>query len=244
MIRFEEYPDCNFEEIGTKIELKGSEFQKAVNQVAFAASQKNSRIQLTSLVFLATDGSRLAKKELPSTSKDVFTLNVDAKTLLEASKIAQENDTIEMYATDKKVLFKCLETKIITNLIGGDYPNVKNIIPKTFYYYLEVNSNDFLNAINSVAMLTLDRENIVKVTMMEGNVVVSSKSQNSGSGEKILSLFRYTGERLEVSFNYQYVVDAIRAVGSQSFVGEMKPFTVSDKNDLSNIHLITPVRTY
>ena len=97
-------------------------------------------------------------------------------------------------------------------------------------------------------MLTLDRENIVKVTMMEGNVVVSSKSQNSGSGEKILSLFRYTGERLEVSFNYQYVVDAIRAVGSQdvliSFVGEMKPFTVSDKNDLSNIHLITPVRTY
>ena len=257
VIRFEEYPDCNFEEIGTKIQLKGSEFQKAVNQVAFAASQKNSRIQLkavnienngTSLVFLATDGSRLAKKELPSTSKDVFTLNVDAKTLLEASKIAQENDTVEMYATDKKVLFKCLETKIITNLIGGDYPNVKNIIPKTFYYYLEVNSNDFLNAINSVAMLTLDRENIVKVTMMEGNVVVSSKSQNSGSGEKILSLFRYTGERLEVSFNYQYVVDAIRAVGSQdvllSFVGEMKPFTVSDKNDLSNIHLITPVRTY
>ena len=97
-------------------------------------------------------------------------------------------------------------------------------------------------------MLTLDRENIVKVTMVEGNVVVSSKSQLSGSGEKILSLFRYTGERLEISFNYHFVVDAIKALGSQdvllSFIGEMKPFTITDKNDPSNIHLITPVRTY
>ena len=146
------------------------------------------------------------------------------------------------------MLFKYDNSKIITNLIGGDYPNVRNIIPKTFYYFLEVNANDFLNAINSVAMLTLDRENIVKVTMVEGNVVVSSKSQLSGSGEKILSLFRYSGERLEISFNYHYVIDAIKALGSQdvliSFIGEMKPFTITDKNDPSNIHLITPVRTY
>ena len=161
--------------------------------------------------------------------------------------VCNEKET-EIYASDKTLLFKYANTKIITNLIGADYPNVKNIVPKTYYYFLEVNANDFLNAINSVAMLTLDRENIVKVTMVEGNVVVSSKSQLSGSGEKILSLFRYTGERLEISFNYHFVVDAIKALGSQdvllSFVGEMKPSTITDKNDPSNIHLITPVRTY
>ena len=168
----------------------------------------------------------------------MFSINIDAKTLLEAARTIENEKEIEIYASDKKVLFKYANTKIITNLIGGDYPNVKNIVPKTYYYFLEVNANDFLNAINSVAMLTLDRE----------NVVVSSKSQLSGSGEKILSLFRYTGERLEISFNYHFVVDAIKALGSQdvllSFVGEMKPFTITDKNDPSNIHLITPVRTY
>ena len=255
--RFEEYPDCNFEESGTKIVLSAKTFQEAVNQVAFAASQKNTRVALkavnlenngNSLIFTATDGSRLAKKELPSDCANLFSINIDAKTLLEASRTIENEKEIEIYAADKKVLFKYDNSKIITNLIGGDYPNVRNIIPKTFYYFLEVNANDFLNAINSVAMLTLDRENIVKVTMVEGNVVVSSKSQLSGSGEKILSLFRYSGERLEISFNYHYVIDAIKALGSQdvliSFIGEMKPFTITDKNDPSNIHLITPVRTY
>lgn len=255
--RFEEYPDCNFEENGTRVILDSKLFQQAVNQVAFAASQKNTRQQLkavnfenngTNLIFTATDGSRLAKKELPSDCANMFSINIDAKTLLEAARTIENEKEIEIYASDKKVLFKYVNTKIITNLIGGDYPNVKNIIPKTYYYFLEVNANDFLNAINSVAMLTLDRENIVKVTMVEGNVVVSSKSQLSGSGEKILSLFRYTGERLEISFNYHFVVDAIKALGSQdvllSFIGEMKPFTITDKNDPSNIHLITPVRTY
>ena len=255
--RFEEYPDCNFEENGTRIVLDSKLFQQAVNQVAFAASQKNTRQQLkavnfenngTNLIFTATDGSRLAKKELPSDCANMFSINIDAKTLLEAARTIENEKEIEIYAADKKVLFKYDNSKIITNLIGGDYPNVRNIIPKTFYYFLEVNANDFLNAINSVAMLTLDRENIVKVTMVEGNVVVSSKSQLSGSGEKILSLFRYSGERLEISFNYHYVIDAIKALGSQdvliSFIGEMKPFTITDKNDPSNIHLITPVRTY
>ena len=255
--RFEEYPDCSFEETGTKIVIDAKKFQEAVNQVSFAASQKNTRVQLkavnfenngTNLVFIATDGSRLAKKELPSDCQNLFSINIDAKTLSEAARTLENEKEIEIYVSDKKILFKYANSKIITNLIGGDYPNVKNIIPKTYYYYLEVNANDFLNAINSVAMLTLDRENIVKVTMVEGNVVVSSKSQLSGSGEKILSLFRYTGERLEISFNYHYVVDAIKALGSQdvliSFVGEMKPFTITDKNDTSNVHLITPVRTY
>ena len=257
VINYAEYPDCNFNEEGTEITLTAKDFQTTVNQVAFASSQKNSRVQLkgvnfenngTSLIFTATDGSRLAKKELPSNCSNVFSIIIDAKVLLEAARMIENEPEVKIYTTDKKVLFEYGKTKIISNLIGGDYPNVRNIIPKTYYYYLEVNAEDFLNAINSVAMLTLDRENIVKVTMVEGSVIVSSKSQSSGSGEKLLSLFRYTGERLEISFNYHYVIDAIRALGSQdvlfSFVGEMKPFTITDKNDQSNIHLITPVRTY
>ena len=257
VINYAEYPDCNFNKEGTEITLTAKDFQTTVNQVAFASSQKISRVQLkgvnfenngTSLIFTATDGSRLAKKELPSNCSNVFSIIIDAKVLLEAARMIENEPEVKIYTTDKKVLFEYGRTKIISNLIGGDYPNVRNIIPKTYYYYLEVNAEDFLNAINSVAMLTLDRENIVKVTMVEGSVIVSSKSQSSGSGEKLLSLFRYTGERLEISFNYHYVIDAIRALGSQdvlfSFVGEMKPFTITDKNDQSNIHLITPVRTY
>ena len=50
------------------------------------------------------------------------------------------------------------------------------------------------------------------------------------------------------SFNSEYVKSAIRSLKGTdvllSFLGEMKPFTVTDKNDDSIVQLITPVRPY
>lgn len=256
-IRAEEYREIDLALDGIKVTVPANEFIDAVNQVGFCASEKSSRPTLTavnvecnssSLIFVATDGARLGKKELSVENNDLFNVNIPAKSLFEAIKTITNEETINLYVGDKKVAFEFNDTIVTTSLIGGEYPNVKNIIPRSFYYFLEVNAAEFLRAIDMGAITSGDRENIVKVTMEEGRVTITSKSQQSGSSEVRLDLFKYTGERLEMSFNCAYVSNAIRALKSQdvllSFVGEMKPFTVTNKNDESVIQLITPVRTY
>lgn len=252
-----EYPEVDLSQNGIHLNLTTKDISDAVSQVSFAASIKNSRMQLTAvnmesngstIVFTATDGARLAKKEIFSDTNGVFSVNIPSKTLSEIAKALENSLTVELYVSDKKVLFVSENVWISTTLIEGEYPSVKNTIPKSFNYYLEVNSEEFLNALSRVSLLSVERQNVVKLSMENGKVIVSSKSAQIGSAQEFLNLFRYTGNRLDISFNGEYVASAIRALGSNdvviSFLGEMKPFTVTDKNNPNLIQLITPVITY
>ena len=167
---------------------------------------------------------------------------------MEASKSVSNEEEIVLFISDKKVLFVLKDTTIVSRLISSEYPNTKNIIPKSFYYYLEVNSNEFLSAMDRISLLSVERENSVKITMTDSKVELSSKSQQVGSAVESLNLFKFQGERLEISFNAEFVASAIRALKSEdvliSFVGEMKPFTVTDRNNQNIIQLITPLRTF
>lgn len=256
-IRAEEYQDIDFEKDGTKIVLKKDDFLNAVNQVSFAASLKDSRPILTAINFsgendilnlTATDGARLASRKVNVAIKDRFSVNIPSKALIEATKSITNEEEIELFINDKKIVIVLKDTLIVSRLISGEYPNTKNIIPHDFFYFLEVNSNEFLEAMDRISLLSVERENVVKITMTESKVEISSKSQQIGSAVESLNTFKFQGERLEISFNSEFVSNAIRALKSQdvmiSFIGEMKPFTVTNKNDDSVIQLITPIRTY
>ncbi len=99
-----------------------------------------------------------------------------------------------------------------------------------------------------MSLLSIERENVVNLTMSEDSVEISSKSAQIGSANEKLENFHYSGQRLEVSFNNEFVLAAIRALGcvdvTLGFVGEMKPFIVRNDKDDSVIQVITPMRTF
>jgi len=256
-IRSEEYQDIDFSENGTEIKIKKNDFVDSINQVIFAASVKENPAILTTINFngeagiltlTATDGARLATKKLNVDIQERFAINIPSKALAEVLKSITDEDTINLFISDKKVLFVLKDSLIVSRLIGGEYPNTRNIIPKAFFYFLEVNANELLNAMDRVSLLSVDRENVIKISVSDNKVEISSKSQQYGSAVESINLFKFQGERLEISFNSVYVASAIRAVKSEdvliSFIGEMKPFTVTNKADQSIIQIITPVRTY
>ena len=256
-VRSEEYLDIDFSKEGAKITLSSQDFIDSINQVSFAASVKDTRPSLTAvnlesdtskLIFTATDGARLAKKELNIQIQERLNANIPSKTLNEVLRSITTEQFIEIYISDKKALFVLNNTIISSRLINGEYPNTKNIIPRSFYYLLEINASEFVSAMERVSLFSIEKDSVVKLTMNEEKVEVSSKSQQVGSAVETISNFRYKGERLEISFNSEYVKSAIRSLKGTdvllSFLGEMKPFTVTDKNDDSIVQLITPVRPY
>lgn len=252
-----EYPDIDLEFNGTHVVLEKNQFVDAVNSVAFAASQKDTRLLLTcinltseenTLTITATDGARLASQILEVNEIDKFSINIPSKSLIEIIKSFTDEDQVEMFVSERKILF-ILNNKILTSkLVPGEYPTTKNIIPKNFFYYLEVNSNEFLNTIDRISLLSSERENVIKLTLTPEMCEVSSKSIQIGSAKETLNLFKFQGERLEISFNASFVSSAIRALKTEdviiSFIGEMKPFTITNKNKSNIIQLITPLRTY
>jgi DNA polymerase-3 subunit beta len=256
-IKANEYPDIDLEPNGIQINLTHIEFSSLVSQTAFAASLKEQRPILTAINLEAADGvltatttdsARLARKQISISTDLRFSANVPAKMMVEVDHLLENADSVKVALSDKKALFEFDSTVVATRLIAGDYPNTKNIVPRITNYELQVNASDFLKAIDRVNILSIDRENVVDLSLSEDVVEISAKSTQVGSASEKLDVFKFTGSNLQISFNSEFVSSAIKALNSEDvtflFVGEMKPFVIKNPEDESVVQIVTPVRTY
>ena len=135
-----------------------------------------------------------------------------------------------------------------STVLEGSYPETARLIPQTFEYELTIDSRDMLNAIDRASFIKNEGISIIKLSMKEDEVIISSRSQEVGSSTEKLSVLSYTGAPLEISFSGRYVFEAIRALSATTisiqFSGEMKPFIIRNQRDQSILQLVLPVRTY
>ncbi|HRM91141.1 MAG TPA: DNA polymerase III subunit beta [Thomasclavelia ramosa] len=267
-----DYPRIDLSKTGTKVLLNALSLKDIISQTKFAASDKEHKPILTGINFkagnrqlecTATDSYRLAKK-IVSLDEDVtFNITIPQKSLDEISKIIERDEMIEMYVSDRKVLYVFDNNIIQTRLIDGTFPDVQRIIPTscvskmlvdsyeiagTIDYELDLDAHYLLNAIDRVSLLTNEQNNIIKLDMSDEKVVLSSYMQEIGSVEEILDKSFYKGTPISISFSSKYATDAIRAFNEPKikilFTGEMKPFIIKDFEKDDVIQLVLPVRTF
>ena len=255
-IKAEEYPQIDLKASGAVLEVKAKDLSNLVDSTVFAASTKETRPILTAvnleahdnlLTATATDTARLARKSVDIDSDARFVANIPAKKLSDIVRSFEDAEMVEIAVSDKKAIFSFGNTTISTRLTNGEYPNTKNIVPKNFNYFLEVNSAEFLKAMERVSLLSAEHDGVVKLIMTEDEVEIISRSSLVGSANEKLNVFQFSGERLEISFRSSFVADAIRACKSEdvtiAFIGEMKPFVVKNSKDDTIDMLVTPLRS-
>lgn len=255
-MRIEEYPELDLSIEGDSITFNAVEFKTIISQTSFAASNKEIRPILTAvnlkaseneIDFVATDSYRLSKKIVNISSEEEFEANIPVKTLQEVAKMVDDREII-LTLSSRKAVFQFGETILFSRLIIGDFPKTSKMIPETYPYVLQISSEAFISAINRVSLLAIERENIVKISISNDRIDISSKTDQVGSANEIITNFRYSGDRFDISFNVNYVIDAIKACQSDdviiSFAGEMSAFRVTAPNDTSIVQIVTPVRSY
>lgn len=253
----EEYPDLDLDDLGPTVELRCADFAALVEQSAFAASNKDQRPILTALHLeagngvleaVATDTARLARKTLPIDSDVKFVCNIAAKTALDIVRMFEGEQTVRISVNDSQIVFDFGNTIVTSRLIEGEYPDTKSIVPTIFNRYLEVNSLELQKTMELVSVLSDSRDSIVRLSMKDDEVTVSSKNVSSGSSSQTLTICSYQGERLDISFNSLFVIDALKALKTEDvticFQGELKPFVIRNPKDDSVVELLTPMRTY
>lgn len=252
-----DYPKIDLSLRGEHFQLDSLVLKTIINQTVFATSDKETRPILTGVNFhakngelncIATDSYRLAKKSISVDPALRFNITIPAKSLNEIAKIIEKVEDIDIYVSDRKILFTFDHLIIQTRLIDGAYPDTSRLIPTEFAYDLRVDSRDMLSAIDRASLLSNDNNNIVKLTMDPDQVQISGKSQEIGSVEEALPSAFFQGEPLNISFSSKYVSEAIRALASAKvkilFTGDMKPFIIKSEDDASLFQLVLPVRTY
>ncbi len=247
-----------------QIQLSGNVFKQLISQTVLAVSTQESRPILTGVHFsidgdqflaVATDSHRLSQRKikLPAGNTGKYDVIIPGKSLVELSRmIGEENPDVIMRISENQVLFTLGDTAFYSRLLEGNYPDTSRLIPKEATTTLEFNAPALLAAIERASLLSHEsRNNVVKLAIAtaDSQIVISGNSPDVGNVEEQLDAKAVEGEDLEISFNPDYMKDALRSFGQTeirvSFTSALRPFTLVPTEDQENfIQLITPVRTF
>ncbi len=221
-----------------------------IQQVAFAASTDESRPTLTGvyvttdeqrLVFVATDGYRLAYRATPvdNVPSDLAVI-VPARSLNELARIAADADeegdaTVTVTEDRNQVVFRIpgkgthdsrgafQRAEIVSQLIDATYPNYKAIIPGKWDTRVVLNTQEFKQSIQRAYLFARESSNIVKLSVVPGDpgaLHVHASSSDYGDHHAVLDAI-VEGPELEIAFNGRYLLDVLQVLDSPQMVLEM-----------------------
>ena len=262
------YPNFPVIDSNEVITLPTALFKQVIQHTVIATSTQESRPILTGvnmtiqdgkLTAVATDSHRLSQRVISIAAPDsqlekTYNVIIPGKSLVELSRIVENQATIEMMITENQVLFKAENVYFYSRLLEGYYPDTNRLIPASSSTQIVLNAYDLLQATDRASLLSHEgKNNVVKLSIDANKVELSGNSPEVGNVEESLAYESASGDPLIISFNPDYMKDALRTFGQQdvqvNFTSAVRPFTVvpadrEDDNDNSFIQLITPVRTY
>ena len=243
-----------------EIELEGKKFLKLLNKTKIAISNDDTRhylngifLHLTTghgrnfLTGVATDSHRLSSSSLEVEKINEFnSLILPRKAVFQLCSLLTENNSkLILQTSENKIQFKIGKMKLISKVIDGKFPDYKKVVPTNNEKILFVSSKDFINSIERVTSVSLDRKEGVKLAVNKDNVQLSVNSANSGEGnEKIKANFN--SENLNISFNSKYLIDIASEVEDKSlkinFKDSVSPALIEDVSDKNSFYVIMPMK--
>ncbi|MFL2127815.1 DNA polymerase III subunit beta [Ruoffia sp. FAM 26255] len=261
------YPRLPEIESDRKINLPTVLFKELISQTIFSASNQESRPVLTGVHLMmneghitgvATDSHRLSRRQIPvefTTDQANFeAITIPKKTLNELERIVQDDQTIEMIVTEQQVIFLIENLTIYSRLLEGNYPDTDRLLPSSHTTEIVLNADQFLHAIDRASLMSHQgKNNVVQLDITDDNIDLSVQGSSLGSANESISAKSITGEPIKISFNPDYMKDALRSFSgvdiNVGFTSSVRPLLISalEKSETPNnelLQLLTPIRTH
>ncbi len=254
-----EFPltDENFNQ--NEFVIKSKELRKLLNKCKFSISNDETRHYLSGIflhqtqiedkIFLtaaATDSHRMSISKIRLKNKIEFEpIILPKKTIFQLCYLLEDFDgDIKISNIKSKIKFEINESILISKLIDGKFPNYVQVIPKDNQKKLEVDLKSFLNSVDRVASVSLDKKDGVKFSLSKDMLNLSVNNTNSGDGKE--SLIVKFDHELDISFNSRYLIDIASQLEGGSIEIYLKdtglPALIKDPSDFDSIYVIMPMK--
>ena len=234
-----------------------------ISQTKISASKQESRQILTGIHLalngndvkaVTTDSHRLSQRIVTLTGTEAHVsadVIIPAKSFNELQSLLEGQDRVDIKLSANQAVFDLGHTTFYSRLLEGNYPETDRLIPTESTTELTMDAGALLGAINRASLLSHEsRNNVVQLTLKAGVATLTGTSQEVGQVQEELVTKSVAGEDLEISFNPDYVRDALRVFSGKpvdvKFTSNLRPFTLTPAGETDNkqLQLITPVRTF
>lgn len=262
----EEFPLIPAVERGNYCKVPVQVFRKALNQVVFAVSTNETRVELTGVLFnlsnkelilAATDSYRLAEKKIGVTESSIESVSVivPAKTIQEVVRIisgtrddvAGEMEDVEMYIYENQILFVYGSTEIVSRLIEGQYPDYRQILPGQAKTKALIEQSQIIRAVKASSLFAKTGINDINLDFPKNKGVVVVSSASGQTGENIVEVpGQIEGEDNFVVVNYRYFLDGLNTVGGEEVVVEVvdgnTPCLLRPAHESDYLYIVMPIK--
>lgn len=224
----QEFPELPIpSEDAPPVGLASSELVRCIKQTLYAAAGEDkavisgvlTELNAGQLELAATDGFRLAWQQTAVADSDAkLTLVIPKRTLDELSRQLSLVGTAPMSirAAHNQVLFQLPDRYMTSRLVDGTYPNYRQIIPTSFEREAILDRASFLAAVERVSIMAADREaHTIKLEFKPGELHLLAAASEMGDSAEVLPV-NYSGEPLTISFNANFVIDALKHMEAET----------------------------
>ncbi len=239
--------------------IKSKELLKLLNKCKFSVSNDETRHYLSGIFFhqtqiedkifltaAATDSHRMSISKIRLKNKIEFEpIILPKKTIFQLCSILEDFDgDIKISNIKTKIKFEINGSILISKLIDGKFPNYVQVIPKENQKKLEIDLKSFLNSVDRVASVSLDKKDGVKFSLSKDMLNLSVNNTNSGDGKESLNVkFDFD---LDISFNSRYLIDVASQLDGEKIEIYLKdtgqPALIKDPSDFDSIYVVMPMK--
>ena len=247
----------NFNE--NEFSLNSKDLLKLLNKCKFSVSNDETRHYLSGIFFhqtevdnkifltaAATDSHRMSISKIRLQNKVQFDqIILPKKTIFQLCSLLEDYEgEVKISNIKSKIKFEIDNSILISKLIDGKFPNYVQVIPKENQKKLEVDLKLFLNSVDRVASVSLDKKDGVKFNLSKNNLDLSVNNTNSGDGKESLSV-KFDHE-LDISFNSRYLIDVASQLDGDNIEIYLKdtgsPALIRDPADYDSIYVVMPMK--
>jgi DNA polymerase-3 subunit beta len=220
----EEFPQIPEVEHRSELKLPLGELLEAIQSVSYATAEDEGRPVLTGVLFtydgscltlVATDTHRLAVLHLDKPGIGAELRAIVPQKALKAFKNLplKENEIVSIRFDETRLAVDADEAKIVAQLLAGSYPNWQVVVPSEPTRSWTFDRVEFLEHVKRAMILARDNANRVKFKGLDGQVQISTRSEDKGEAKEEVPAVNKNGE-IEVAFNGRYVMDALSSIKS------------------------------
>ena len=226
-----------------KFSVSNDETRHYLSGIFFHQSQNEDKLFLTAA---ATDSHRMSISKIRLKNKIEFEpIILPKKTIFQLCSLLEDYEgDVKISNIKSKIKFELNDSILISKLIDGKFPNCVQVVPKENQKKLEVGLKLFLNSVDRVASVSLDKKDGVKFNLSKDNLDLSVNNTSSGDGKESLNV-KFDHE-LNISFNSKYLIDVASQLDGDSIEIYLKdtasPALIRDPADFDSIYVVMPMK--
>jgi DNA polymerase-3 subunit beta len=239
--------------------VAGGLLKKLIGRTVFAAAREGTRYAFNGvmttlrpdrIMLVSTDGRRLAQAtgdaEVNVDASDAKTAPkaiIPTKALQLVDKLVGDpEEPVKIQLKPNQAIFATSRATVSANLVEGQFPPFEDVIPKDNDKAMTATCGDFMSAVRRASLLTTEESKGVRMHFEEGGLKLTSRSPEAGEAEVNFAC-KYDGEPVEIGFNPQFVVDALKVVDTDEIRFELsasnRPGLLKGGSDF--LYVIMPV---